>query len=203
MSADTVNGLPADLMRACARPAAELTDDDLGILADWDPTAAAERRAAREQAIATARAAAERAAQTARATVPAAASYARLPALPDASTVADPDALAAWVEQHALAAVPLAIWHGFLAANREKREALERRIEALERRLAELAERPAVSYRGVWRDGEPYAAGDFVTHAGSMWYARTASISRRPGTDAGASAWQLAVKRGSDAKGKT
>jgi len=54
-----------------------------------------------------------------------------------------------------------------------------------------------VLYRGVYRDGETYDAGDAVTWGGSLWIAlrRTAS---KPGD--GSADWRLAVKKGRDGR---
>jgi hypothetical protein len=59
-------------------------------------------------------------------------------------------------------------------------------------------ELPILIYRGVHREGR-YAAGDAVTHQGSLWIARAAT-ERRPGSEGGAQDWQLAVKKGRDGK---
>lgn len=52
-------------------------------------------------------------------------------------------------------------------------------------------------YRGVYKADEDYAKGNFVTHKGSMWYAKTAPTGE-PGKDL--AGWQLAVKCGRDGK---
>jgi HK97 family phage prohead protease len=65
------------------------------------------------------------------------------------------------------------------------------RIADLERRLEEQGR----AYKGVWRPGT-YAAGCFVTHAGSMWHADK-STDFKPGEGGG---WTLAVKSGRDGK---
>ena len=67
---------------------------------------------------------------------------------------------------------------------------------ALERRVADLETRPTMSYCGVWKEGAAYQRGDFVTHDGSVWHAWQ-QTAERPGTS---EAWQLAVKRGRDAR---
>ena len=74
----------------------------------------------------------------------------------------------------------------------ERLEALDGRTKALETRP------PGVQYRGVWSDSQLYALDQAVTHAGSLWIARSASIGQRPGVNL--TAWQLAVKKGSDGK---
>ena len=70
------------------------------------------------------------------------------------------------------------------------------RIAALERHIAALEARPTMRYRGVWSAEQPYNEGEFCTDHGSIFYCRTATRAR-PGTSAN---WQLAVKRGSDAR---
>lgn len=75
-------------------------------------------------------------------------------------------------------------------------------IATLQKRIADLEARPVgVQYRGTWSDTQTYAEHEAVTHAGSLWIARSASIGQRPGMNP--SAWQLAVKRGSDARSAT
>lgn len=64
-------------------------------------------------------------------------------------------------------------------------------VEPLEKRLAALESRPAaLKYQGVWRAEVQYAAGDTVTHSGSMWCAMVAT-QQRPGETRD---WQLCVK---------
>jgi hypothetical protein len=70
-----------------------------------------------------------------------------------------------------------------------------RRIERLERETAELKAAP-LTYRGVWKMRTTYAAGTAITYGGSMWVA-TEPTDSKPGSD---DSWQLAVKRGRDAK---
>ena len=70
------------------------------------------------------------------------------------------------------------------------------RVAALEARVQALEARPELKYCGVWTEGEAYGEGDFVTHGGSMWHCYTPT-KERPGTT---DAWQLAVKRGKDAR---
>ncbi len=55
-------------------------------------------------------------------------------------------------------------------------------------------------YRGVFRDGKSYEAGDAVTWAGHMWVA-TASTDLKPGAgEDAAKAWTMAVRRGDQGK---
>lgn len=51
-------------------------------------------------------------------------------------------------------------------------------------------------FRGLWRDGEQYAAGNFVVLDGSTWHCNVASRSR-PGEGAD---WSIAAMRGSRGK---
>jgi hypothetical protein len=59
------------------------------------------------------------------------------------------------------------------------------------------SEGTAIKYRGIWNADNQYNEGDFVTDKGSMWCC-LASTRLRPGSNQD---WQLAVKRGRDAKG--
>jgi hypothetical protein len=70
------------------------------------------------------------------------------------------------------------------------------RIVVLEVQLAAVQLR-GFNYAGVWKVGEGYVAGCFVTHDGSLWHCN-AETHDRPGT--GSTAWVLAVKRGKDAR---
>ena len=72
---------------------------------------------------------------------------------------------------------------------------LQERIAELERNLTKAVQLP---YRGVYRQGDHYARGEFVTWGGSMWCANRAA-NGTPGE--GNSDWVLAVKRGADARG--
>jgi hypothetical protein len=81
-----------------------------------------------------------------------------------------------------------------VTALRAHAERLARHKEELERRLKELEAR---DYRGVWASDKRYAKNAMVTFDGSLWIARSDSQSIRPGTS---SAWQLAVRKGSDGK---
>ena len=49
---------------------------------------------------------------------------------------------------------------------------------------------------GIWREGASYAAGDAVTHGGSLFIAQ-ADTAARPGKS---DDWRLAVKRGTDGR---
>jgi collagen type III alpha len=56
---------------------------------------------------------------------------------------------------------------------------------------------PRITYRNVFEAGKEYSEGDAVTYAGSLWIAR-AVTKATPG--AGATPWQLAVKKGADGR---
>ena len=72
----------------------------------------------------------------------------------------------------------------------------ENRIAALEARIVALESRKQLSYAGVWKEGEAYAAGEIVTLGGSAWHCN-APTSSRPGDD---SSFTLMVKRGRDGR---
>lgn len=55
-----------------------------------------------------------------------------------------------------------------------------------------------IKHCGVWEAATKYAEGNFVTHAGSTWCAKTAEPQGKPGEKDGN--WQLVVKRGKDGK---
>lgn len=56
---------------------------------------------------------------------------------------------------------------------------------------------PVVLYRGVYREGEPYEAGDSVTWGGSTWIALQDTKSKPDSADG---TWKLAVKKGAPGK---
>lgn len=60
-----------------------------------------------------------------------------------------------------------------------------------------LFELPAMIYRGVFQEGEHYAAGDTVTWGGSLWHCNAATFEKPLD---GSKSWQLAAKRGRDGK---
>lgn len=70
------------------------------------------------------------------------------------------------------------------------------RVAVLEQRLQASEER-GLAYRGIHAAGHAYHCGDAVTFDGSLWIATTATTAT-PGK--GESGWQLAVKRGRDAR---
>lgn len=59
---------------------------------------------------------------------------------------------------------------------------------------AKIASMAAFKYCGVWKDGDRYLPGNFVTFSGSLWHANKQTTDR-PGTS---DSWSLAVKRGKD-----
>jgi hypothetical protein len=65
------------------------------------------------------------------------------------------------------------------------------RIADLEARIDQLEARPTPRYVGVWKAGETYEEGSFVTCSGSLWHANR-STDHRPGTS---DDWQLSVKK--------
>jgi integrin beta 3 len=56
---------------------------------------------------------------------------------------------------------------------------------------------PTVIYRGVFKSGDTYEAGDAVTWGGHMWIAERSTAAK---PDAPNEGWRLAVKRGRDGK---
>ena len=56
---------------------------------------------------------------------------------------------------------------------------------------------PMVVYRGVFKEGEAYQAGDSVTWAGSLWIAEKATDAKPDSKDSG---FKLAVKKGRDGR---
>jgi hypothetical protein len=52
-------------------------------------------------------------------------------------------------------------------------------------------------YRGVWKEGEAYRAGDMVTWGGSVWHCNV-DTAEKPGGPG--PSWTLAVKKGRDGK---
>ncbi len=79
------------------------------------------------------------------------------------------------------------------------KEAIAEAVAPLERRIKELEARPAMKYCGVFDATKVYHVGDFVTDGGSLWHCADTNIGARPGSS---EAWQLAVKRGRDGKGR-
>jgi hypothetical protein len=71
-------------------------------------------------------------------------------------------------------------------------------IDPMLSRLEALEAKSSMEFRGVWRDGNQYQAGNVVSHGGSGWVCKAANQSQRPGE--APRHWQLFVKRGRDAK---
>lgn len=63
-------------------------------------------------------------------------------------------------------------------------------------RIAELEARLPLGYAGTWQEGEQASKGFFYADHGSVWYCNEETRTR-PGDG---KAWQLAVKRGRDAR---
>lgn len=77
---------------------------------------------------------------------------------------------------------------------------LQAEVDALKARLHEKGTGPLV-YRGVWEPGLNYQPGENVTFDGSLWVALSPTQGHRPGDPApNEKRWQLAVKRGQDAR---
>lgn len=70
-------------------------------------------------------------------------------------------------------------------------------IDKLNARIKVLEARPELKYCGVWSADKVFGQGNFVTDSGSLWHASRANIGERPGSG---DAWQLAVKKGRDAR---
>jgi hypothetical protein len=82
------------------------------------------------------------------------------------------------------------IFKAALKERDDKIAALEARIIDMEKHIA------AMTYKGVWRDGERYRKNNFVTHDGSVWICLR-DIEGKPGQSL---EWQLAVRKGKDAR---
>lgn len=72
--------------------------------------------------------------------------------------------------------------------------AMEARVQALDVRLS-VVEQKGFAYCGVWKVGQIYGMGSWVTDHGALWHANRRT-DRRPGE--GDSGWILAVKAGRD-----
>lgn len=66
-------------------------------------------------------------------------------------------------------------------------------VNQLAARIVQLEQRPAVAWRGIWREGTAYQEASLVTHAGALWIAER-STDVRPGTTD--SNWRMIVKSG-------
>lgn len=83
-----------------------------------------------------------------------------------------------------------------LLRERVQRVALEQRVIKLAATVAQLSAAP-MEYVGTYDTSKTYRRGQFVTDRGSCWFCRAATTSARPG---GNSDWQLAVRKGDDAR---
>ena len=72
------------------------------------------------------------------------------------------------------------------------------RLDALEQRLAALEAKPSIKYCGTWAANGDYTVGDATTHKGSLWICKANHVQSEPGVDF--VCWQLAVKKGRDAR---
>lgn len=63
-----------------------------------------------------------------------------------------------------------------------------------------IAALPTLQYKGVFREGTTYKAGECVTWAGAMWHANS-ETQQKPGE--GETAWTLMVKRGANGRDAT
>ena len=75
-------------------------------------------------------------------------------------------------------------------------QALRTRLDDAERKIATLEAQKGIAYKGVWRQGEHYDRGQYVTCAGSLWHANESTDSR-PGD---CMHWTLVVKAGKDGR---
>jgi hypothetical protein len=76
--------------------------------------------------------------------------------------------------------------------------AIDKAVAPLKARIDELESRPSLKYCGVYQAHEGYNEGAAVTSGGSLWVARSyVPAGRKPGE---CKDWQLAVKRGRDAR---
>ena len=114
------------------------------------------------------------------------------------SATATPDTFAAFIKKHKKQPATYGIVGAVADVLLDALKISNAKFAALETRCAALEQRPATDYKGVWSETQTYGRGALVTHAGSMWHAQSASVSRRPGSDS--SIWLLAVKRGADGK---
>lgn len=71
-------------------------------------------------------------------------------------------------------------------------------VNAQQARIKELEQRPpsGIRYCGVYRPGETYQRGDFVTWGNQMWHAWETTHCK-PGESRD---WQLAVRKGADGR---
>ncbi|MBL8576140.1 MAG: hypothetical protein JNK47_02855 [Mesorhizobium sp.] len=77
---------------------------------------------------------------------------------------------------------------------------MKQRMDGFQARLSDIEQAKHLPYRGVWKHGEEYVPGNFVTDGGNMYHANAKSSGVRPTDDH--IAWTLCVKRGRDGKDK-
>lgn len=79
-------------------------------------------------------------------------------------------------------------------------EHIQEEVAKLVARIELLEAKPAIEYCGTYAPGRSYTPGNAVTHRGSLWICvETTSVA--PSFDDGPpNGWQLAAKRGRDAK---
>jgi hypothetical protein len=89
----------------------------------------------------------------------------------------------------------LEIARGVAAVMRQKITPLLERIGALEAQAAALeSAQKDFGFVGVWRQGEVYRRGNFVTDAGSLWHCQKMDTRSRPGSNS--VEWRLVTKNG-------
>jgi len=75
---------------------------------------------------------------------------------------------------------------------REVADAVNERLRPLEARLSALEQtQKSFAYKGTWKAGTVYAAGECITDAGALWYCKQGTTSRPPGPH-----WTLSLKSG-------
>jgi hypothetical protein len=76
-------------------------------------------------------------------------------------------------------------------------EAMAQQGLLIEKLAAKVRSLRPMEYKGVFKPGETYVPGNFISAGGSLWHCNTPT-DERPGS--GGEAWTLAVKRGRDGK---
>ena len=103
--------------------------------------------------------------------------------------------LAVPVGEHEIKITPALVLTLLDEATKVTAEALKQRdavIKRLEARVDELESRGNLKYCGVYKNGQMYYLGNFVTHGGSVWHCNGPTLD----TPGQGSAWTLAVKQG-------
>ncbi len=70
-------------------------------------------------------------------------------------------------------------------------------VEAIVKRIVAVENRPVLKDMGTFNGSVKYAAGEIVTHGGSMYHCNVNDTSERPGTSG---SWTLCVKSGRDGR---